>query len=181
MFCWIIRMRVTRILIPIVPTLLLLIVPTLAHPDFQAGLAAYDQGDYGTALKEFLPLAQQGDAKAQFNMGILYEKGQGVPQDLQEAFRWYYLAAAQGDASTQNVLGMLYEYGQGVPQDFPKPCIGMGSRRSRATRRHNLTWGFCMPLVSVCHKIIPKLVVGIGLQRSKAMPMPSTTWVICTI
>jgi hypothetical protein len=87
MFCWIIRMRVTRFLIPILPTLLLLIVPIPAHADFQAGLAAYDQGDYATALKEFLPLAQQGDVKAQFNMGILYEKGQGVPQDFQEAFR----------------------------------------------------------------------------------------------
>ncbi|MGV7230061.1 MAG: tetratricopeptide repeat protein, partial [Nitrospirales bacterium] len=119
-------MRVTRFLIPIVPTLLLLIVPIPAHADFQAGLAAYDQGDYATALSEFLPLAQQGDVKAQFNMGILYEKGQGVPQDFQEAFRWYYLAAAQGDASTQNVLGMLYEYGQGVPQDYPQALYWYG-------------------------------------------------------
>ena len=73
-----------------------LLLTTLAYADFQAGLAAYDQGDYATALNEFLPLAQQGNAKAQFNMGILYEKGQGVPQDFQEAFRWYYLAAGPG-------------------------------------------------------------------------------------
>jgi TPR repeat protein len=127
-------MRVTR-LIPIVPTLLfLLIVPIPTHADFQAGLAAYDQGDYATALKEFLPLAQQGDVKAQFNMGILYEKGHGVPQDFQEAFRWYYLAAAQGDASTQNVLGMLYEYGQGVPQDYPQ------ARRNKAMPTPSTTW-----------------------------------------
>ena len=113
-------MHLTRTLIPIIPTLFLLLSPILAHADFQAGLAAYDQGDYATALKEFLPLAEQGNIKAQFNMGILYEKGQGVPQNFQEAFRWYYLAAEQGDASTQNVLGMLYEYGQGVPQDYPQ-------------------------------------------------------------
>ena len=86
-----------------------LLLTTLAYADFQAGLAAYDQGDYATALNEFLPLAQQGDAKAQFNMGILYEKGQGVPQDFQEDFLWYYLAAEQGDAPTQNDLGLLYE------------------------------------------------------------------------
>ncbi len=89
-------MRFTRFLIPIGPTLLLFIVPIRTHADFQAGLAAYDQGVYATAFKEFLPLAEQGDVKAQVNMGILYEKGQGVPQDFQEAFRWYYLAAAQG-------------------------------------------------------------------------------------
>ena len=91
------RMRFTRILFPIVPTFLfLLLVSVPTHADFQSGVAAYDRGDYATALKEFLPLAQQGDVKSQVNMGILYEKGQGVPQDLQEAFRWYYLGACAG-------------------------------------------------------------------------------------
>ena len=52
----------------------LLYSPHRAHADFAAGVAAYDQGDYATALQEFLPLAQQGDIKAQYNMGILYEK-----------------------------------------------------------------------------------------------------------
>jgi TPR repeat protein len=134
MFCWIIRMRVTRFLIPILPTLLLLIVLIPAHADFQAGLAAYDQGDYATALKGFLPLSQQGDVKAQFNMGILYEKGQGVPQDFQEAFRWYYLAAAQFN------LGFLYATGVGVPQNYTEAgrWYWLAAQQGYAEAQHNL-------------------------------------------
>ena len=51
----------------------------------QAGVDAYNRGDYETALKKFLPLAEQGDAAAQFNLGKMYRKGQGVPQDDAEA------------------------------------------------------------------------------------------------
>lgn len=60
-------MPFTRILFPFVSSLFLLIMVIPSHADFQAGLAAYDQGDDATALKEFLPLAQQGDGKSQVN------------------------------------------------------------------------------------------------------------------
>ncbi|MCH8039374.1 MAG: sel1 repeat family protein, partial [Nitrospinae bacterium] len=66
---------------------LMLATPVLAG--FQEGVDAYERGDYATALKEFRPLADQGDALAQFNLGIMYYKGQGVPQDYQEAAKWY--------------------------------------------------------------------------------------------
>ncbi len=46
--------------------------------DYQAGVDAYDRGDYETALKKFLPLAKQGEALAQFNLGVMYAEGQGV-------------------------------------------------------------------------------------------------------
>ncbi len=88
-------MHLRRTLTPIVFILLLFILPISAHADFQAGVDAYDQGDYATALKEMRPLADQGYAKAQVNLGILYGKGQGVLQDHVQAHMWASLAAAQ--------------------------------------------------------------------------------------
>ncbi len=85
---------------------------------YQEGYDAYNRGDYNTALKEFRPLAEQGFALSQFNLGVMYHQGQGVPQDYQEALRWYRLAADQGDANAQYNLGIMYDKGQGVPQDY---------------------------------------------------------------
>lgn len=86
--------------------------------DFEAGSAAYRRGDYGTALKEFRPLAQQGNAAAQSNLGVMYEKGQGVSQDYKEAARWYRDAAEQGNVTAQFNLARMYGLGQGVPQNY---------------------------------------------------------------
>ena len=61
--------------------------------DFQKGLAAYDSGDYATALREWTPLAEQGHAGAQNNLGLMYYNGEGVPQDDKTAVKWYRLAA----------------------------------------------------------------------------------------
>ena len=55
--------------------------------DYQAGFYAYDRGDYATALKEWRPLAEQGHAKAQYNLGIMYDDGEGVAQDYAEAVK----------------------------------------------------------------------------------------------
>ena len=61
--------------------------------------------------------AAQGDAEAQFNIGVMYAEGRGVPRDDAEAVRWYRLAAEQGHAYAQFNLGVMYAYGEGVPQD----------------------------------------------------------------
>ena len=61
--------------------------------------------------------AEQGYAEAQFNLGAMYDDGEGVPQDYAEAERWYRLAATQGYAEAQNNLGAMYANGRGVPQD----------------------------------------------------------------
>ncbi len=111
-------MRLPRTLTPIVFVLSLLFWPALVHADFQAGVDAYNQGDYATAVKEWRPLAEQGDAFAQSNLGVMYERGQGVPQDFGEAVRWYRLAAEQGDAGGQFKLSGLYYFGKGVAQDY---------------------------------------------------------------
>jgi len=97
--------------------LMLLVIPAQAQ-DFYTGLAAALRGDYATALQEWRPLAEQGDASAQFNLGWMYDKGEGVPQDDREAVRWYRRAAEQGDAKAQNNLGVMYNNGEGVAQDY---------------------------------------------------------------
>jgi TPR repeat protein len=95
----------------------MLAVVSPAHADFQDGWAASLRGDYATAMQEWLPLAEQGDAKAQNNLGFLYNFGRGVAQDYAEAAKWYRLAAEQGNANAQYNLGVFYEQGRGVSQD----------------------------------------------------------------
>ena len=100
----------------ILPVLFLtLLVGNPASADFQKGFDAYERGDYATALREFRPLAEQGNAGAQNNLGVMYEKGQGVSQDDKTAVKF---AAEQGDANAQFNLGSMYEKGKGVLQDF---------------------------------------------------------------
>jgi len=84
--------------------------------DLDKGLDAYNAGDYEAALTEWRPLANQGDASAQYNLGNMYDDSLGIPQDYPEALKWYRLAADQGHASAQNNLGVMYEYGKGVLQ-----------------------------------------------------------------
>jgi uncharacterized protein len=86
--------------------------------DFQKGMSAYESGDYATALKEFAALAEQGDADVQFILAIMYDNGEGVPQDYKQAVKWYTKAAEQGNAKAQHNLGVMYDNGQGVPQDY---------------------------------------------------------------
>lgn len=84
---------------------------------FEEGLRAYEHGDYAVALKQFRPLAENGDADAQFHLGGMYFNGQGVPQSYNEALKWFRKAAEQGHARAQNNLGGMYNEGHGVPQD----------------------------------------------------------------
>ena len=86
--------------------------------DFQKGVDAYEKGDYATALKEWTLSAEQGDALAQYNLGVMYENGRGVPQDHKAAFKWYSLSAEQGYAKAQFNVGIMYDNGQGVLQDY---------------------------------------------------------------
>ena len=86
--------------------------------DFDDGLAAANRGDYDTALREWRPLAEKGDSAAQYSLGVMYDTGQGVPQDYKEAVNWYRKAALQGDSDSQVNLGVMYLLGQGVLQDY---------------------------------------------------------------
>jgi TPR repeat protein len=98
---------------------------------FEDATAAFDRGDYDEAmhlwnsaveqgaLRRWMPLAQKGQAAAEFAAGLMYEKGEGVARDYVEAAKWYRRAADQGYAIGQFALGALYDNGLGgVPQDF---------------------------------------------------------------
>ena len=104
----------------ILPVLLLtLLVGTPAFSaDWEKGWIAYNSGDYATALRELTPLAEQGNAAAQYYLGNMYEYGDGVPQDYKTAVKWYRLAAEQGDAYAQSNLGWMYAFGNGVLKDY---------------------------------------------------------------
>ena len=81
-------------------------------------ISAYDRGDYTLAVPLIRSLAEQGDALAQGMLGVMYEEGQGVPQNSQEAAKWFRKAAEQGEAHSQYVLGKLYDEGKGVPRAY---------------------------------------------------------------
>ena len=80
-------------------------------------IAPWALGQDPDTITEIRLQAEQGDASAQYNLGVRYAFGRGVPQDEAEAVRWYRLSADQGDADAQYELGGRYSFGEGVPQD----------------------------------------------------------------
>ena len=83
----------------LVVAILSLWLTTSAWAGWDGSWYAYNRGDYATALEEWLPLANGGDASAGYNLGVMYDHGQGVPQDYAEAVKWYRLAAERGGRS----------------------------------------------------------------------------------
>ncbi len=84
---------------------------------YAEGLAAYQNKDYAGALAKLRPLAEQGDAVAQYNLGVMYGNGQGVAKNQAESVNWYRKAAEQGMAEAQYNLGVMYRDGQGVQKN----------------------------------------------------------------
>ena len=95
----------------------LLVSAPPAWADFVDGLAAYDGGDYWTAVAEWRALAEAGDAEAQVALAGLYMAGEGVAADSAAAFRWYRRAAESGHPVAQLNLADLYREGRGVARD----------------------------------------------------------------
>ena len=85
---------------------------------FEEASSASQRGDYDIAYKGYKALAEQGDAKSQINMGVMYEYGLGVQQDFAEAAKWYRLAADQKNSQAQYLLGMKYQKGSGVELSY---------------------------------------------------------------
>src|SRR5438132_5125190 len=90
------------------------------------GVAAYKQGDFATAVHEFVPLAEHGHAEAQFYLGAMYSKGWGVPQDDTAAAQWYRRAAPQGVAGARVNLGGGCIRGVGVPRELRQAYRSVG-------------------------------------------------------
>lgn len=96
----------------------LLLIMQPARAGFDEAAAAFAAGDYAKALQETRPLAQKGDPRSQYAMGVLYENGFGVTKDLQLAAAWYLKAAEKGNTDAEFNLGAMYEHGVGMPVNY---------------------------------------------------------------
>ena len=102
---------------------------------FEDAAAAYRQGDYTTALRIIRPMARKGYAPAQFKLGLIYVKGNGVPQDYGEALKWYRKAADQGNAAAQRNLGVMFGEGRGAGLCGGLEVVSQSSRAERCCCR----------------------------------------------
>jgi TPR repeat protein len=93
------------------------LVATQGRADGEAGLQGYRSGDYKTALREFSQGAEAGDARAQYNLGIMLLRGTGVAQDTKAAIAWHRRAAELGYAAAQHGLGVIYYRGKIIKRD----------------------------------------------------------------
>jgi len=99
------------------PLALILAQPALAAPLDDAN-AAFQRGDYATAERILLPIAEAGNPYAQYRLGMVYAEAMGEMRSTVEAAKWYESAALQGQPFAQYKLGILYVKGDGVPKDF---------------------------------------------------------------
>jgi len=103
--------------------LALALVGVAAAGPLEDGRAAYRRGDFATAMRLLLPLAEAGDAGAQTDVGWMYATGRGAPRDAAQALAWRRKAADQGNAAAEFSLGMMCREGQGAPQDFAEAAM----------------------------------------------------------
>ena len=103
-------------------------------------IAAFKRGDSAKGAANLRILAEKGDAKAQNNLGVMYDYGEGVPKDYAEAVKWYRKAAVQEDAEAQTNLGFMYLTGYGVPKDYVQAymwsylAVAQGNKMARKNR-----------------------------------------------
>ena len=116
-------------------------------------------GSYKIAVKWYTLAAEQGNAVAQKNMGVLYNNGLGVPKDYRTAVKWYRLAAEQGNPHAQMQLGAKYALGQGVPKDYVRAdmwyIIAESNGDKHATRDRSIVAKLMTPLQLKKHKTLP--------------------------
>ena len=115
-----------------------------------------------TDLEEVRLLAEQGDAIAQYNLGLMSASGRGVPEDDVEAVRWFRLAADQGYAIGQYNLGLMYYNGDGVPEDDVEGCVGFDEQPSKGLRQPSTASGLCMRLAKASQRTMWRRCAGIG-------------------
>jgi len=121
--------------------------PKPSDPVAEAGLKAWQAGDFNNAVRYFRQLADRGDADAQYNMGQAYRLGRGVPADLRIAQSWYQKAAAQGHEPAQANLGLiLYEGGKKTEAlTWIRKAAGRGDPRAQYVLGVELTNGDLVP------------------------------------
>jgi len=115
-----------------------------SHADFSDGLDAYNAGDHKTALQEWLSLAEQGDVRAQYNVGWMNAYGIGTLQDYDLAVIWYRQSADQGFVDAQFNLGNMYLRGDGVEKDDTLAFTWLLKPLNKEMPLLNTIWVGCM-------------------------------------
>lgn len=87
-----------------------------AHAEYKAGMRAYQAGDFARALKEF---KTDKSKEAQFSLGVMHFKGQGVKADPKQSIEYFRKAAERGHANAAFLLGTIYDKGESVAKDVP--------------------------------------------------------------
>jgi len=123
-----------RLVIAVIFTIIFftIIFNTALTGDFEDGMAAYDRKDYATALEKFLSAAEQGNAAAQSNLGVLYLEGQGVARDYTRAHMWFHIAAVSGHKPSERGRDL-------AASKMTAQQIEQAQRMARECRRSNFT------------------------------------------
>jgi uncharacterized protein len=116
------KMRPVRKVLRVGVIVLLALVPlayaAAEQKSADAGIAAYENENYREAMKQLRPLAEKGDPNAQYYVGRMYEKGEGVSKDSEQVVKWYTKSAEAGQRKAQYRLAVGYAYGlSGLPTD----------------------------------------------------------------
>ena len=124
--------------------------------------------------------AEQGDADAQNNLGVMYIRGEGVTQDSAEAGQWYRQAAEQGHARAQYNLGVMYIRGEGVTQDSAEAARWYRQARNKTMPVRSTISVSCTPMAMACPRMMPRPCAGTVRPRNRDMLVRSTISVSCT-
>tara|TARA_Y100001936_G_scaffold55005_1_gene53853 strand:- start:2206 stop:3153 length:948 start_codon:yes stop_codon:yes gene_type:complete len=110
--------------------------------EYEQAIDAYNVGDYKTSLKLMLPLAKKGFSKAQYNLGVMYDKGKGVDKNIKKAKKWFQFAAEQGHDKAQYNLGLIYGKGKGIEKDYSKAFkwLSLAADQGNGKAQTNLGW-----------------------------------------
>lgn len=149
----------------IVASALCLCLAAPVAADFDSGLSAFLDSDYRRAREIWRPLAEDGDARSQFGLGMMIEGGHGRPPDPEKASAWYRRAADQGMAEAELSLGSLYEHGRGVARNPVRAAelYRSAAKKGNAQAQYNLA-----KLYLGGEGITPDRKLGIAWMRRSA-------------
>ena len=99
------------------------LLPAMAADEYELGVRAYNDGEFGKAIESLIPLVERGHPGAETMLGVMYLRGQGYPQDVGLAAVWLYKAASKGEPGAQLVLGSQHLFGWGVARNLVRAYV----------------------------------------------------------
>ena len=120
---------------------------TVWSDNFRWGFSAYINEDYKTAFHKFESLANNGNVRAQFYLGSMYETGNGIKKDLNAALHWYGRSAEQGNVDALWNLGLMYAEGTGVKKNYniALKWFGLAAKQGDFESMYNMGWIYQNP------------------------------------